>query len=404
LALTVSRPGAALAPSPAIRGTILATATVVSFAAVDGGYFPTSWRVGAVVLGGISCLLALLTPVRHTRMATALLALLAAFGVLSASSGLWSADAHASLLDLQRTLLYLVGLASFVLAGEGLVVGVVLGAATVGAWALAERVIDGATIDPWEGRLLTGPIGYANGLGALMAIGVAVSLALALRLRRPHAAAPLAVLVTALLLTNSRGAALAAIVGCIVAVAITARRRLVATAVVGACAALLAVTLVHTPVAAGDRARYWHSARTTIAAHPFGGTGAGTFGIVHREAPYARDAHSLYLQAFSELGPIGLALIIAIVTLPLAFAIKLNLAAPAAGLAVFALHAGIDWDWQLPAVTLPALALAATAVQKVTGECPTIYLGMDRGDPCQRDPSRSSEPTDRASGSEALAR
>ena len=34
----------------------------------------------------------------------------------------------------------------------------------------------------------------------------------------------------------------------------------------------------------------------------------------------------------------------------------------AAGLATWAFHAGLDWDWEMPAVTLPALLLAAAAV------------------------------------------
>jgi hypothetical protein len=34
-------------------------------------------------------------------------------------------------------------------------------------------------------------------------------------------------------------------------------------------------------------------------------------------------------------------------------------AGSAAALIAWALHASIDWDWQLPAVSLPAIALAA---------------------------------------------
>ena len=34
----------------------------------------------------------------------------------------------------------------------------------------------------------------------------------------------------------------------------------------------------------------------------------------------------------------------------------------AAGLAAWAFHAGLDWDWEMPAVTLPALLLAAAAI------------------------------------------
>ena len=34
------------------------------------------------------------------------------------------------------------------------------------------------------------------------------------------------------------------------------------------------------------------------------------------------------------------------------------LAGPAAALAAWALHAGLDWDWELPALTLVAVLLA----------------------------------------------
>jgi hypothetical protein len=37
-------------------------------------------------------------------------------------------------------------------------------------------------------------------------------------------------------------------------------------------------------------------------------------------------------------------------------------AGPVAALAVFALHAAIDWDWQMPAVTIPALVLAGLLI------------------------------------------
>jgi O-antigen ligase len=133
--------------------------------------------------------------------------------------------------------------------------------------------------------------------------------------------------------------------------------------VLGVAAALLITLSVWTPAAAGDRASYWRGARETALAHPLGGSGAGTFGLVHLQAPHAQDAHSLYLQVLSELGVPGLLLIVLFVTFPLVLAVRRGLAAPAAGLAVFALHAGVDWDWQLPAVTVAALALAAAATR-----------------------------------------
>ncbi len=94
-------------------------------------------------------------------------ALIAAFGLWSLVSALWSLDAHVSLLDSQRTLLYLAAACCFALAGPGLAAGVVGGATVVAVWALGGRLLNGAHVDPYEGKLLVGPIGYANGLGGL---------------------------------------------------------------------------------------------------------------------------------------------------------------------------------------------------------------------------------------------
>jgi O-antigen ligase len=361
MALTAERPGAAFAPSPAVRGTSLAAGAIVALAALDGGVAPATWRAGAVVLCAAAALLTLWTPARPSWRSCLPFVPLVAYALLSLASGLWSADRTASLADTQRTLLYVVAAASFVLAGRGLAVGVVVGATAVGSWALGARALDGAPLDPYEGRLLTGPVGYANGLGVLMALGAAVCVALAFRARRPALASPLVVLLPALVLTNSRGSVLALAGGIVVGAAIALERRVAASCVVAASAVLLTMLLVVPPASIGDRAHYWHAALSTAAAHPLAGTGAGTFGSVHVQAPYARDAHSLYLQALSELGIGGLFLAVAVVVAPLVLALRRGLAAPAAGLTVFAVHAGLDWDWQLPVVTVAALALAAAA-------------------------------------------
>lgn len=364
MSLTAQRLGAAFAPPPAMLGTTLAAGTVVAFAVAQGGFFASSWRVGSVVLSAFSFLLVLWTPVRRTTATMLLFVPLAAFAALSLASSLWSADPSASLLDTQRTALYLAGLASFALAGEGLATGVALGAGVVGAWSFADRALTGTQVDPYEGTLLTGPIGYANGLGVLAAIGIAVCVALALQRRRPTYAVPLGLLVPVLVLTGSRAGVIAAVLGCAVAALVHLRRRGVASLLVVGAAVALAVVLVRPPGFLGDRVSYWSAARETAAAHPFGGSGAGTYGLVHLHAPYAHDAHSLYLQALSEVGLGGLLLLVAFLALPLLLAIHRGLAVPAAGLTVFVFHAGVDWDWQLPVVTLAALALAVEATRK----------------------------------------
>ena len=362
MTVAARRMGTALAPSPALPGAAVAALGVVAVAAHQGGVFTNDWRLGTVAFAAVAGLLAL-WGARLRRSALVVPTLLAAYGLWSLASAAWSVDAPLTTLDVQRTLFYFAAAVAFALAGEGLTSGVLAGTTAIAVWALGDRLLHGASVDPYEGKLLTGPIGYANGLGALMAIGAAVSLALALERRRPLWAAPLLVLLPALALTDSRGAWAALAVGAVVAVATARRHRLLAAAAVALAAVALVVLLAFTPASAGNRAAYWHVARSVGAAHPVAGTGAGTFVVDYARMPPGRDAHSLYLQAFAELGVVGLLLAAALVTLPLAAALARGLAAPAAGLAVFAVHAGIDWDWQLPAVTVAALALTAASAR-----------------------------------------
>ncbi|MGA2929454.1 MAG: hypothetical protein ABSG43_26395 [Solirubrobacteraceae bacterium] len=109
--------------------------------------------------------------------------------------------------------------------------------------------------------------------------------------------------------------------------------------------------------------------------HPVIGNGAGTYATLWtRYAPTFRrvlNAHSLYLEELAELGLVGaVPLIVIIVSILVALGRRARgperevwAALFAAGL-MWALHAGVDWDWQMPAVTAwffgaGALALAA---------------------------------------------
>jgi tetratricopeptide (TPR) repeat protein len=105
------------------------------------------------------------------------------------------------------------------------------------------------------------------------------------------------------------------------------------------------------------------------------GTGAGTYALnweLRRESDgHIVEAHSLYLESLADLGLIGtLALVVAIGAILVAFAWRargpdraLFAALFAAGLA-WAVHAGVDWDWQMPAVTLWLFALGGTALSR----------------------------------------
>jgi len=118
------------------------------------------------------------------------------------------------------------------------------------------------------------------------------------------------------------------------------------------------------------RPMLWRSALDDVGDHPFLGSGAGTFEQYwneHRPRQYfARDAHSLYLERLAEQGPVGLVLVLGLLGYPLAIAVR-NRRDPAvvtaAGVLVaFAVHAGFDWDWEMPAVTGLGLVAGAAIV------------------------------------------
>ena len=155
-----------------------------------------------------------------------------------------------------------------------------------------------------------------------------------------------------------------------------ARRRLPATAVVAATVAGVGLALAAV-VAYGavtePRASYyrvaWHDEYT---AHPALGSGAGTFALYWARSGHvasrggALDAHSLYLETLAELGPLGLALLLAALLLPLRLATARRrgayVPAAAAAYVAFLVHAGLDWDWELPVVVVAALSCASAVV------------------------------------------
>jgi tetratricopeptide (TPR) repeat protein len=115
------------------------------------------------------------------------------------------------------------------------------------------------------------------------------------------------------------------------------------------------------------RVAQWHVAVRELDMHPWLGGGAGTyeqFWDRYRTTPSkVRDVHNLYLEVLAELGPVGLALLVAMLALPLAAAWRARhraLAGVAAGAYVaYLLHAVVDWDWEIASVTLVALACGA---------------------------------------------
>jgi hypothetical protein len=106
----------------------------------------------------------------------------------------------------------------------------------------------------------------------------------------------------------------------------------------------------------------WRVALDGFDSSPLHGAGAGTYRLtweLRRPAPPVQmnDGHSLYLETLSELGVVGLALLVAALGTLLVGGLR-RLGGPerhahaafvAAG-AMLALHAGVDWDWEMPAL------------------------------------------------------
>jgi O-antigen ligase len=120
------------------------------------------------------------------------------------------------------------------------------------------------------------------------------------------------------------------------------------------------------------RYEYWRIGLRTFRRHPLKGVGAGGFRVVwRRERPIdegALDVHSLPIEMAAELGIpglLGLGLLLGGTGVAARRALRRQPGLPVgllAGALVWFLHATIDWDWELPAVTLPALVMAGALI------------------------------------------
>lgn len=119
----------------------------------------------------------------------------------------------------------------------------------------------------------------------------------------------------------------------------------------------------------------WQIALKAFSRHPVNGNGADTYAIAYDEfratGGNALEAHSLYLQAMDELGLVGLAaILVAIIAIVVGCFTRARRSARSLWIAlgvvslVWAVHAGVDWDWQMPAVSLPIFALGSCALAR----------------------------------------
>lgn len=284
--------------------------------------------------------------------------------------------------------------------------------------ALAAGAVVQAAVDPRRARLIV----------SVLLLGAPAALAVVLASRLPALTAPGATLQTA----QDEGAHLArllivlAVLAAVAAIVLRlAERRVrlparaggvliagvVAAAAVGATATLVAaggpvavvdraVDSFTEPLPAGDgdlqrrllsvsgngRGDYWRVAWDMTRDNPLLGASAGSF-EAHwlRGRPvsfHARDAHNLYLETLAELGPLGLVLLLATLALPLFALVQARRfpLGPAAGgaFAAYLLHAGVDWHWEVPAVTVPALFCGAALLAWRRPDAPGLLTGRRR--------------------------
>jgi hypothetical protein len=114
-----------------------------------------------------------------------------------------------------------------------------------------------------------------------------------------------------------------------------------------------------------NREHYWRVALDTFAEQPLTGSGVHGFAADWLERrdidETVQDAHSLYLETLTELGLPGLLLLLTFLGGAGVALLRAGEPGWAAAAAVWAVHAGVDWDWELPALTLVFIVLAAAA-------------------------------------------
>lgn len=460
----------------------VACGVVVTLAAANGGYFPTSWSWAGLFFAWLA-LVAVITGRSSVpaRLDLTFVAGVAALGVLELASSAWGSEA-AAVREVERTLAYLAGVAALVLVLRRASVPRALGGALAGAvavclYALATRLFPDrlGTFDSVAGYRLAEPLGYWNALGIFAAMAALTALGFAAHARHGATAAlsgaAIVPLVLTVYFTFSRGASIALGIGLVAAVAASTRRlrlashalllavpaaaivalasrsraltyadadvaaaahaghrlaiAVVALAVVAGAAAAAARTLerrvafppalrrayggallalaigallaglvavggpVRTPgrvwsafsapppdggtnlnrhlfnLSGSARPQLWRQTLDASQDRLLTGNGAGTFErwwLSARDEPdKVRDAHSLYVETLFELGVPGLALVVAILAVPFAAVRRARrepiAAAVFGGYAAFVVHAGADWDWEMPIVTIAGLAL-----------------------------------------------
>jgi O-antigen ligase len=123
------------------------------------------------------------------------------------------------------------------------------------------------------------------------------------------------------------------------------------------------------------RRNHWEVSVAAFKRDALRGDGAGTYELAwarERETPVeARDGHSLYIETLGELGLVGFAVLaICLLVVLGGFAARARgrdrtvFAALLAAGVTWALAAAVDWNWEMPAVTIWLFALGGAALAR----------------------------------------
>jgi O-antigen ligase/polysaccharide polymerase Wzy-like membrane protein len=128
-----------------------------------------------------------------------------------------------------------------------------------------------------------------------------------------------------------------------------------------------------TDPSSNGRSEHWRVALKGFSSDPIKGQGAGTYQFLwerqRKDQLTVVDGHSLYLEVLSELGLPGLLLLAGTIAAILWTLLRrargpnrMTYAVLFAAALTWALHAGIDWDWEMPAVTAWVFAVGGAAL------------------------------------------
>jgi hypothetical protein len=137
------------------------------------------------------------------------------------------------------------------------------------------------------------------------------------------------------------------------------------------------------------RRQHWDAALKGFAKSPLHGQGAGTYEFTwdrYRTLDVTVvDGHSLYFEVLSEFGVVGLVLILGTIGTILWTLLRgvrgpnrMVYATLFAAVLAWAIHAGVDWDWEMPAVTAWVFGVGGAALAGRRSKKPPPPMG-DRG-------------------------